>query len=138
VALRKNAKIELLKRVPLFSGCSKKELAEIAMVADEIDLREGTTLIREGRRGDEFFVIVDGTVMVTRRGRTVNELGAGSWVGEIALISDLPRTATVVATSPLRVLVVTPRAFQRLMRGSPSIAIKLLQSVAERLEPESA
>ncbi len=135
MALRKNAKMQLLERVPLFTGCSKKELGEIALIADELDLREGTTLIAEGSRGSEFFVLIDGSVKVTRGGRKVNELGPGGFFGEIALISDVPRTATVAATSPVKVLVITDRAFERLMRRVPSIALKVLSALAERVQP---
>ena len=66
MALGRNAKIELLKKVPLFAGCSKNELKELALIADEIDLRDGHVLTREGRPGREFFVMVEGTAQVTR------------------------------------------------------------------------
>jgi CRP-like cAMP-binding protein len=138
VRLRKNAKVDLLARVPLFSGCSKRELSEVAALADELDVPDGTTLIREGERGREFFVIVDGGVSVTKGGKRVSTLGAGDWIGEIALVSDVPRTATVTTTSPSRVLVVTDRAFSGLIKRSPSIALKVLASVAERLKPDPA
>jgi CRP-like cAMP-binding protein len=138
VRLRKNAKVDLLAKVPLFSGCSKRELQDLASLADELDLPEGTVLIKEGERGREFFVIVDGSVNVTRNGRRISTLGGGDWIGEIALVSDVPRTATVTATSPIRVLVVTDRAFSGLIKRSPSIALKVLASVAERLKPETA
>lgn len=136
--LRKNAKVDLLANVPLFSGCSKRELQDIAALADELDLPEGTAIIREGERGREFFVLVDGTVSVTRDGQRITTLGPGDWIGEIALVSDVPRTATVTTTSPSRVLVVTDRAFSGLIKRSPSIALKVLASVAERLKPETA
>jgi CRP-like cAMP-binding protein len=138
VRLRKNAKVDLLANVPLFSGCSKRELQEIAGLADELDLPEGTAIIREGERGREFFVLVDGTVSVTRDGKRITTLGPGDWIGEIALVSDVPRTATVTTTSQSRVLVVTDRAFSGLIKRSPSIALKVLASVAERLKPETA
>ncbi len=131
--LKKNAKVDLIADVPLFAGCSKAELNEIASITDELDLPAGATLIREGERGREFLVVIDGTVEVTQKGRPVTELGPGSWVGEIALIADVPRTATVVATSSVRLLVITDRAFQQLIRQTPSIASKVLQSVGERL-----
>jgi CRP/FNR family transcriptional regulator, cyclic AMP receptor protein len=133
VALGRNAKIELLKRVPLFAGCSKAELREIAIVADELDLREGRTLVREGQRGREFFVLVAGTVRVSRKGRKLAELGPGDWFGEIALLTDTPRSATVTATSPIRVLVLTDRAFRRVVEQMPSIALKVLATVGQRL-----
>jgi CRP-like cAMP-binding protein len=131
--LGRNAKMALLERVPLFSGCSKKELASLALSADELDLREGHVLTREGRSAREFFVLVEGTVRVTRDDRKLAELGAGDWFGEIALLTDTPRTATVTATSPLRILVITDRAFRRVVQDMPSIAVKVLASVGERL-----
>jgi CRP/FNR family cyclic AMP-dependent transcriptional regulator len=133
--LRRDAKIELLKKVPLFAGCSKAELRELAKSADELDIREGTVLTREGRTGREFFVLIDGTVRVTKSGRKIADLGAGDWFGEIALITDSPRTATVTATSPVDVLVITDRRFRRLVETMPSIAIKVLACLAERLSP---
>lgn len=133
MALGRNAKIDLLKRVPLFAGCSKAELRQLALVADEIDLRDGHVLTREGRPGREFFVLVEGTVRVTRNDRKVTELGAGDWFGEIALITDAPRTATVTATSPVDVLVITDRSFRRVVETMPSIALKVLACVGERL-----
>jgi CRP-like cAMP-binding protein len=133
VALGRNAKIELLKRVPLFAGCSKKELEALAVIADELDLDEGTTLTREGQPGREFFVLVDGTVCVTRGGDTVGELGGGAWFGEIALLARIPRTATVKATSRVRVLVVTDRAFRQVVETTPSIAVKMLEQLGDRI-----
>jgi len=133
VALGKNSKIELLKRVPLFAGCSKAELRELASRADEIDLREGYVLMREERPGREFVVLVEGTVRVTRNGKKLADLGAGDWLGEIALITNVPRTATATASSPIRVLVVTDRAFRSVVETMPSIALKVLASVGDRL-----
>jgi CRP/FNR family cyclic AMP-dependent transcriptional regulator len=137
VRLRKSVKVELISRVPLFGGCSKTELGQIAAIADELDLPEGRTLIREGDSGREFFVLVNGTARVTRDGRKLRDLGAGDWAGEIALVSSGPRTATVVTSSHVRLLVVTDRGFQQLLRLSPSIAAKVLQSLGERLNAVS-
>ena len=133
MARGKNFKIDLIRQVPLFGGCSKTELAQVASIADELDLGEGATLITEGERGREFLVIVEGTVKVTRNGRKLRDLGAGSFVGEIALVANVPRTATVVATSPVRLLVITDRAFKELVRKTPTIASKVMQSLGERL-----
>jgi CRP/FNR family transcriptional regulator, cyclic AMP receptor protein len=133
VPLRRDAKMELLKKVPLFSGCSKGELRELAKTADELDLRQGTVLTREGRLGREFFVLIDGTAEVTKKGKKIAQLGPGDWLGEIALITDSPRTATVTATSPVDVLVITDRRFRSVVETMPSIAVKVLASVGQRL-----
>jgi CRP/FNR family cyclic AMP-dependent transcriptional regulator len=137
VALRRDAKIELLKKVPLFAGCSKSELRELAKTADELDLREGTVLTREGRPGREFFVLIDGTAEVRRKGKKIADLGPGDWLGEIALITDSPRTATVTATSPVDVLVITDRRFRSVVETMPSIALKVLARVGERLSSDA-
>lgn len=135
--LHKDAKIDLLKDVPLFANCSKAELQQIAQLADELDLGEGATLIREGERGREFIVVAEGTVRVTRGGKMLRELGSGDFIGEIALVADVPRTATVTATSPVRLLVVTDRAFRSVLEQMPSIATKVLQSLGERLHADA-
>lgn len=135
--LHKDAKVELISRVPLFARCSKKELRMIANIADQIEWPEGKTLIKEGRLGSEFFILIDGTVSVSRDGRKLRDLAAGEWVGEVALISNVPRTATVVTTSPARALVMTGRGFAQLMTDSPSIAAKVLAVLGERVAPET-
>jgi CRP/FNR family transcriptional regulator, cyclic AMP receptor protein len=133
MALRRDAKIELLKKVPLFSGCSKSELRELAKSADELDVREGTVLTREGKAGREFFVVISGTARVTKNGKKIADVGAGDWLGEIALLTDSPRTATVTATSPIDLLVITDRRFRSVVETMPSIAMKVLASVGQRL-----
>jgi CRP-like cAMP-binding protein len=130
--LRKDAKLELLRQVPLFAGCSKRELSEIATLADELALPEGATLIKEGKLGHEFFLLVDGEVDVRMKGRKVKSLTNGSFFGEMALVSARPRNATVTALSPVRVLVVHEQAFRRLLRDSPGIQLKVLQTLADR------
>jgi len=137
VRLHKDAKVDLLRGVPLFANCSKSELQQIATLADELDLAEGATLIREGERGREFIVVAEGSVRVTRDGKTLRDLGAGDFIGEIALVADVPRTATVTATSPVRLLVVTDRAFRSVLEQMPSIATKVLQSLGERLHADA-
>ena len=97
-----NQKMQLLKDAPLFDHCSKQELQRIASIADQLDVREGKVLIREGERGREFFVIVEGEVEVRRKGKKVKTLGPGSFVGEIALLSKIPRVATVTAIDAAR------------------------------------
>jgi CRP/FNR family cyclic AMP-dependent transcriptional regulator len=131
--LRRDRKIDLLRRVPLFAGCSKKELGEVAQVADELDFRSGKTLIREGEPGREFFVLVDGTVEVRRKGRKIDTGGPGDFFGEMALLSDQPRNATVTTTSQVDALIVTARNFRALVESNPLIALKVMRAVAERL-----
>jgi CRP/FNR family cyclic AMP-dependent transcriptional regulator len=131
--LHKNAKVELIRKIPLFKHCTAKELAEIAAIADELDLKEGTALTHEGKAGREFFVIVEGTADVLMGGKWVNSVQQGDFLGEIALVTGRPRTATVKATSPVRVLVITARSFRRLLDRSPEIQRKVLLSMAERL-----
>jgi CRP/FNR family cyclic AMP-dependent transcriptional regulator len=134
--LRKNAKVELIKKAPLFSECSRKDLNEIAGIADEIDLREGKELTKEGGPGREFFVLVEGTADVKKGNRRINKMGAGDFFGEISLITQRPRTATVTATSPVRALVITERSFRSLLEHQPEIQGKVMSALAARLGPE--
>ncbi len=134
--LRKNAKVELLKRVPLFSRCSKRELTELAALADEVTMPEGRKLTQEGASGKEFIVIVEGFADVRRKGRKVNALRSGDFLGEIALVTGTPRTATVTTTSTVRLLVITGPAFRGLLRRMPSLQLKVLETLAARLPDE--
>ena len=134
--LRKDAKIELLKRVPLFERCSKRELAQIAALADELDLPAARDLTSEGTGGFEFIVLVQGQADVVRKGRRVNELGPGDFIGEIALVSGKPRTATVKTRGPSRILVITASGFRTLMHDVPAIQDKVLAAVTARLPDE--
>jgi CRP-like cAMP-binding protein len=134
--LHKDAKVELISRAPLFADCSKRELRQIAGIADELDVPTDTTLTKEGASGREFILIVEGAAEVHRRGRKVNTLGAGDFLGEIALITGTPRTATVTTTEPTHVLVLTSQAFRSLLRQVPSIQIKVLETLARRIPDE--
>jgi len=135
VRLRKDAKIELLRRIPLFSQCSKRDLGSISSIADEIDLKEGKELTRQGRLGREFFVLIEGSADVRKNNRKIASLKAGDFFGEIALMHQAPRTATVKASSPVRALVIMERDFKRLLDEQPEIQRKVLVALAERLEP---
>jgi CRP/FNR family transcriptional regulator, cyclic AMP receptor protein len=134
--LHKNAKVELIKRVPLFAGCSRRELAEVAGIADEIEMPAGSALTREGATGHEFLVLAEGSAEVKRKGKTVNQLSSGDFLGEIALITGVPRTATVTTTRPSRMLVITARDFKGLLRRMPSLQMKVLDALASRLPNE--
>jgi CRP-like cAMP-binding protein len=135
--LHGNRKIELLKHVPLFAGCSKKELAHIAMIADEIDFRPGKTLIREGEPGREFFVLVEGAAEISRKGKRIDTAAPGEFFGEMALVADQPRNATVTTTSDVDALVITARDFRALIEEKPLIALKVMRAVADRLPPDA-
>jgi|SRR5436190_3266404 len=135
--IRRDEKADLIKKVPLFSRCSRKDLASVSAIADEIDLPAGQELTRQGELGREFFVLVDGTADVTKDGTKVNALGPGDFFGEIALVAQMPRTATVVATSPVRALVMRDQEFRGLMKDSPEVQLKILEALAERLAPDS-
>jgi CRP/FNR family transcriptional regulator, cyclic AMP receptor protein len=130
---RKDAKLELLGRVPLFASLQKRELRRIAAIADELDLPEGRTLTTEGAPGREFVVLVDGDAEVRREGRRINVLHDGDFLGEIALVADGLRTATVITTTPARILLVTARDFRTLMRDLPVMRRKVLATAAMRL-----
>jgi len=132
----KNAKIELLKKVPLFSECSKRELEYIAQIADEIAFPAGRTLIEEGKPGREFFVIAEGTVEVRRKGRKLPMRGDSNYFGEMALLTGKPRNASVTTTSPVRALVITDRAFKQLLNQVRSLSPKLLASLATRISED--
>lgn len=135
MALRKDKKVEIIRRVPLFAECSKRELADVAALADEIDLPAGRELIREGERGREFFVLLEGNADVRVKGRRRAQMSSGDFFGEVALVADTPRTATVQTTSPVRALVITDRAFRQLLERSPGIQLKVLQALAKRVAP---
>ena len=136
--LRKNAKAELIKGVPLFSELGRKELEEVAGIADEIDLPAGKELTREGHPGREFMVIIEGDASVTRGDQEINRLGAGDFFGEIALVRHEPRTATVTAETPVRVLVITERSFRTLLDHSPGIEDKVMSAMSARLGPDDS
>jgi CRP/FNR family cyclic AMP-dependent transcriptional regulator len=131
--LGRDQKVELIRNVPLFARCSKKELAEIAHIADEVDLPAGKDFIRQGERGREFFVVLEGEVEVSRDGKAIQMRGSGDFFGEIALVTKVPRTATVTAKSPVRALVITDRDFRTLLSHSPHIQVKVLEALAERV-----
>ena len=133
MALRRDAKHDLIKGTPLFAHCSRKDLQHIGQIADEVDLQAGKVLIREGERGREFFVLVSGEVEVRRKGRKIATLGPGSFFGEMALLSKAPRAATVTAVTPIDVLVISDRAFLGLLDKMPELWLKVARALAERV-----
>jgi CRP/FNR family transcriptional regulator, cyclic AMP receptor protein len=134
--LHKDAKVELIKKVPLFSKLSKKGLGEVAQIADELDLSQGKLMAEEGDRGREFFVLLEGEADVTKGGQSINTMRAGDFFGEIALVTKMPRTASVTATTDVRVLVITERDFGALLKSSPEVGRCVAEALAERIAPE--
>ena len=134
--LGKDAKIELLKKVPLFAKLDKKHLQEVAHIADELDLPARKEMATEGDRGREFFVLLKGEAEVTKSGQRINTMKEGDFFGEIALVTRMPRTATVTATTDVDVLVITERAFDGLLKNSPEIGRQIAEALAERVAPD--
>ena len=134
--LSRRTKIDLLKGIPLFAGCSRAELEAVARVADELRLPAGRVLMRQGAPGRELIVLVDGEATVERDGATIAVRRSGDFLGELALVTGRPRTATVIATTDLHTLVIDRLSFDRILRDVPTLATKVLKAVAERLPPE--
>jgi CRP-like cAMP-binding protein len=122
-----------LKDVPLFQGLSGKDLSQLGQWTDEVDIPQGKHLAEQGTFAYEFFVIEDGTAEVTRDGESVGTLGAGDFFGEIGLLESERRTATVVATSPMRLVVMTGRDFTHMESEMPHVAEQVRQRIQERL-----
>jgi CRP/FNR family transcriptional regulator, cyclic AMP receptor protein len=134
--LGKDSKIELIRKVPLFSRLAKKGLEDVAHIADELDLPAGKVMAQEGDRGREFFVLLEGEADVTKGDRSINTMREGDFFGEIALVTQMPRTATVTATSDVRVLVITERDFAALLKRSAEVSRQVAEALAERIAPE--
>jgi CRP/FNR family transcriptional regulator, cyclic AMP receptor protein len=128
-----DTKVEALRRAPLFEGLSKRELTQLARVSEDMEIPAGTTLTREGEIGHEFFVIIDGETQVKRKGRSLGTRGTGDFVGEIALLEQVPRTATVTAKTQLRVFVLTSTDFHHLLEEYPKVERKVLRTLAKRV-----
>jgi CRP-like cAMP-binding protein len=141
MATHTDQKLELLKHTPLLAQLGRRELDEVGRLADEIDVAAGKVLMRQGDSGGEFFVLVDGSVRIDRDGNRIRNLGPGDFFGEIALVSEGPRTATATAETPTKLLVLGHREFHSLMSQYPSIQVSVLNCLAARLrdlEPEAA
>ena len=128
-----DTKITALKASPLFEGLSRKQLAQLARLTDDLEVPAGTVLCEEGKRGHEFFVIIDGEATVTRNGKSIARIGGGDFFGEIALLERVVRTATVAAASPLRFIVVSDQAFKAVLDTDPSIERQVLRALVRRL-----
>jgi CRP/FNR family cyclic AMP-dependent transcriptional regulator len=128
-----DTKVQALKRAPLFQDLSRKELVELARVTEDMEVPPGKVLCKEGETGQEFFVIVEGETDVTSKGTSVASRGGGDFVGEIALLEDTKRTATVTAKTALRVFVLTRKDFRRLVDENPSVERKVMSALARRV-----
>ena len=130
--MHRDPKLTAIRQLPLFEGCTSAEAREIAAIADEIWLPRGKRLTTEGAAGQEFVVILDGSAEVYKHGELVATLGSADFVGEIALLSGRPRTATVVAASPVVVLVITRHRFLALVERLPKVRARVEQVVPLR------
>jgi CRP-like cAMP-binding protein len=128
-----DTKADALGRCPFFADLSRNELRELAKVTEDMEVQEGKTLTREGAAGSEFFVIVDGEVAVTKDGSEIRTMSEGDFFGEISLLEDRPRTATVTAKTPLRFFVLTRQNFRALMDKQPELEEKVTSALEERL-----
>jgi len=129
--------VSQISKVPIFSGCSKRELAIIARASKMVSHKEGTVIAREGERGIGLFLIVEGQCKISIGGKTKAKLGPGDFFGEVALLDGGPRTATVTAMTPVRLIGITGWVFRGLLMEHPSIALKTLEAVAGRLRSVS-
>ncbi len=135
---RQDAFISHLQQVPLFSACSKRDLQLVARRAEDVRVAAGKVLVNEGETGHEFFVILDGTARVTRRGKRVATIGPGSAFGELALLDKAPRNATVIAETPMELVVLGQREFAGIIDEVPGFSRKLLAGLAHRLRDYDA
>ncbi len=132
-------KVELLSKVPLLASLDRKELTQVAQICDEVDLPAGRVLMKQGSYGSEFYVIISGTVTVERDGKHLRDLGPGDFLGELALLGNIARTATATCVDAGRFLVLGHREFNSLLAEFPTIQTSVLHAVAQRmvaLEPD--
>lgn len=131
--MRQDDKMTALKRIPLFTRLSKKELRFLAQMSSETNVGEGSKVVKQGELGREAMIIEEGTAEVVRDGEHVVDLGPGDFFGEMSLINHMPRNADVIATSDMRLLVMDSREFSSVLSQSPEVAVKILKTVVERL-----
>jgi CRP-like cAMP-binding protein len=129
----RSAKAALLRRVPLFAGLSQRHIEQVARLAEELDVPAGRQLATVGETGHELFIIVDGEASVSTRDRRAIRLGPGEFFGEMSLIDGGPRSATVVASTPMKLLVVGHREFWSLLDEAPQLAAKIMRALSDRI-----
>jgi len=128
-----DTKVELLRKAPLFADLTKAELEHLAKVTEDLEVEAGRVLCREGELAQEFFVIIEGEAEATKDGKTLSTMGPGDFFGEIALLEDIPRTATVTATTELRFFVLSRRSFWSMVDAMPDVERKILRALARRV-----
>jgi CRP-like cAMP-binding protein len=131
------ATVECLAAVDQLRHCTRAQLEEVARLAERIQVDEGEVLAREGRVGREFFLILSGSLSVTRSGRRVNTLGPGNFFGELAAMNEGTRNATVTALSEVDLLIIGPREFAA-TANIPGFRDALFKSMAQRLQDVDA
>jgi CRP-like cAMP-binding protein len=124
---------EHIAAVPMFYGSTRRELQAISRLATEIEVAAGKTLTEEGKPGQEFMIVLSGTAVATKRGKQVATFGPGDYFGEIALLDPGLRTATVVAETPMTVVVVGQQEFGAILDEVPALAHKVMRGLARRL-----
>ena len=132
--LKRDSMDDQLREVSIFSELSKKELKSVARLMTQLSVKEGRELTRQGEPGREFLIILEGTAVVNRDGRKVADLGPGDFLGELAVLSGAPRTATVVATSDMTLEALNRREFMAVLDESPKLAKKILIGAVKRLQ----
>jgi CRP-like cAMP-binding protein len=128
-----DTKVALLRKAPLFADLSKGELEHLAKVTEDLEVEAGRALCKEGEVASEFFVIIEGEAEATKDGKSLRTMGEGDFFGEIALLEDIPRTATVTATSPLRFFVLTRQSFWSMLDAMPDVERKILRALGRRV-----
>ena len=134
-------KLDLIASVPLFAGLNRREIEFLGKLMDDVDVPDGKVLTREGARGGEFFIVLEGSVRIERGGKELNRLGPGDFLGEIALIDQGPRTATAIADGAVRLMVLTSTGFASMLSQNPGVETKILRVLASRvrdLQPTAA
>ena len=122
-----------IRNLPMFAGCTETELSEIDRLTDEVHIKEGRTVIRQGDLGQEFALIVTGEADIVKDGKTVATIGPGAYFGEVALLDSVTRTASVVAKTDLTLEVIDRRGFNTLLDDLPRLARSMLRGSAHRI-----
>lgn len=135
--MARDEKFELIRSVPIFAHCDEDEVEALAQAADLVEVPAGMELVTQGQHTNEFVVIAQGAVEVTRNGEAIDTMSSGQFFGEAALLTGAPRNATVTATAPSTLLVLTDRAFHQVAEHLPGVQLSVLKAFADRLDPQT-